>query len=166
MSERIYAKQTAPLGSAAQVANGLRATPRKPVRGRSSPLPGCSTAGSNLTRLAHPSNRLVAQLNERWRVINDPLQWTLQRKKGTPRKKNSGWTGRSFCRTREALLRCVREYCGEVDPPALEKLNEPPKWHLDWDHTNLDVPETNQAQADKQPESLASKESEALDAAD
>jgi hypothetical protein len=33
---------------------------------------------------AHPSNRLVAQLNTTWRVIDDPLQWILQRKKGNP----------------------------------------------------------------------------------
>src|SRR5262245_57424372 len=54
---------------------------------------------------AHPSNRLVAQLNETWRVVDDPLQWILQRRKGNPRSRNSGWKNRSFCRTREALLR-------------------------------------------------------------
>jgi hypothetical protein len=36
---------------------------------------------------AHPSNRLIAQLNTNWRVIHDPLQWVLQRKKGNPRKR-------------------------------------------------------------------------------
>ena len=61
--------------------------------------------------LAHPSIRLVARLNENWRVVNDPLQWILQRKKGNPRGKNSGWRDRSFCRTREGLLACIREYC-------------------------------------------------------
>jgi hypothetical protein len=30
-------------------------------------------------RPAHPSNRLVTQLNERWSVADDPLQWILQR---------------------------------------------------------------------------------------
>jgi hypothetical protein len=40
---------------------------------------------------AHPSNRLIAQLNENWRVVHDPLQWILQQRKGNPRKKNSGW---------------------------------------------------------------------------
>jgi hypothetical protein len=29
-------------------------------------------------RPAHPSNRLVAQLNATWRVLDDPLQWILQ----------------------------------------------------------------------------------------
>ena len=71
----------------------------------------------------HPSNRLVAQLNETWRVIDDPLQWILQRRKGNPRKKNSGWQSRSVCRTRGALIRCTREYIGEVDGEALAKVH-------------------------------------------
>ena len=29
---------------------------------------------------AHPSNRLIAQLNNDWRVVDDPLQWILQRR--------------------------------------------------------------------------------------
>ena len=100
-------------------------------------------------RLAHPSNRLVAQLNgklgESW---NDPLQWILQRKKGNPpRNKNSGWQGRSFCRTREGLLRCIREYCclpnqggsrcvheyRGVDGAALQQVHALPEWHIDWE---------------------------------
>jgi hypothetical protein len=84
-------------------------------------------------RPAHPLDRLVAQLNESWRVVDDPLQWILQRRKGNPRKKNSGWRDRSFCRTRDALLRCVREYCGEVDPSALATLKALSDWHPDWD---------------------------------
>jgi hypothetical protein len=39
---------------------------------------------------AHPSNGLIAQLNGNWRVVHDPLQWILQRRKGNARKKNSG----------------------------------------------------------------------------
>jgi hypothetical protein len=84
-------------------------------------------------RPAHPSNQLVAQLNERWRVVDDPLQWKLQRKKGNARKKNSGWQDRSFCRTRDGLLRCVCEYCGEVEPAALAKLSALPQHHPDED---------------------------------
>jgi hypothetical protein len=115
-------------------------------------------------RPAHPSNGLIAELNERWRVVDDPLQWILQRRKGSPRKKNSGWQGRSFCRTREALLRCVREYCGEVDPAALNKIKALPDWHLDWDRTNLDVHGTAHAQPDAAWEPLAAKALEDSDA--
>jgi len=115
-------------------------------------------------RPAHPSNGLIAELNELWRVVDDPLQWILQRKKGNPRKKSSGWQGRSFCRTREALLRCVLEYCGEVDLPALEKLNELPDWHLDWDHTNLDVRGTDRAHSSAGLKPLAAMALEGSDA--
>jgi hypothetical protein len=98
-------------------------------------------------RLAHPSNRLVAQLNANWRVVDDPLQWILQRRKGTPREKSTGWQGRSFCRTREGLLRCIREYCclpnqggsrcvheyRGVDGAALQQVHALPEWHIDWE---------------------------------
>ena len=103
-----------------------------------------SAPNQAVERPAHPSHRLVAQLNASWRVIDDPLQWILQRTKGNPRKKNSGWRDRSFCRTRDALLRCVREYCGEVDPSALATLKALSDWHPDWDRrrqrANLGVP--------------------------
>src|SRR6476646_9362545 len=78
---------------------------------------------------ALPSNRLLAQLNANWRVVDDSLQWILQRKRGKPRKKNSGWQDRSFCTTREGLLRCVRETCGEVDDEALAHLRALPEFH-------------------------------------
>jgi hypothetical protein len=78
--------------------------------------------------------------------VDDPLQWLLQRKKGNPRRKNSGWTNRSFCQTREALLRCIREYCcspdeGEsrciheyrgVSSVALQQVRALPERHHDW----------------------------------
>jgi hypothetical protein len=44
--------------------------------------------------LAHPSNRLVAQFNANWRVVDGPLQWILQRRKGNPRAGNPGWRDR------------------------------------------------------------------------
>ena len=66
--------------------------------------------------------------------MGDPLQWKLQRKKGNPRKKNSGWQDRSFCTTRDGLLRSVREYCGEIEPSALSALSALPEQH---DHAKL-----------------------------
>src|SRR5262245_49561226 len=66
-----------------------------------------STATEVTECFAHPSNSLVAQLNASWRVVDDPLQWILQRRKGKPRSRNSGWRGRSFCRTKDALLGCI-----------------------------------------------------------
>ena len=80
---------------------------------------------------AHPSNRLLTQLNANWRVVDDPLQWILQRRKGNPRKRNSGWIDRSFCTTREGLVRCIREYCAEVDQNAFAELKSLPEHHAD-----------------------------------
>ncbi len=66
-------------------------------------------------------------------MVDDPLQWILQRKKGNPRRKNSGWRDRSFCRMRGALLGCVAGHCGEIDDNSLAKLKSLPNWHPDWD---------------------------------
>jgi len=96
-------------------------------------------------RPAHPSNPVVAQLNARWRVVDDGL-WVLQRRKGNPRRKNSGWVGSAFCGTKDALLRNILERCGPVDPSALTKLIALPDYH---GKQNLDVRRTGQAQADK-----------------
>jgi hypothetical protein len=74
------------------------------------------------------------------------LQWILQRKNGNPRNKNSGWQNRSFCRTSEGLLRCIREHCclpdegllrcireyRGVDEVALQQVRALPERHIDW----------------------------------
>jgi hypothetical protein len=59
---------------------------------------------------------VVAVLGEKTRVIvcNEGIQWIVQHKKGQQ------WRGRSFCRTREALLRCS----GHPNHPALLALSE------------------------------------------
>ena len=61
-------------------------------------------------------------LNNGWRVVNDPLQWVLQRQQG------GRWHNRSYCCTRAALLRCIREYCGDADLSVALQL---PAWHPD-----------------------------------
>jgi hypothetical protein len=59
---------------------------------------------------------LVAVLNRGHRVIEcrDAIQWVLQRRNGT-----GDWRGRSYCRSRAGLLRCIRDNCGPVDSSAL-----------------------------------------------
>ena len=162
-------------GDSLPVPSGNQTSPKK-KRVRERP-PGSETEPERQDRAerpAHPSNRLIAQLNERWRVVDDPLQWILQRRKGNPRSKNSGWSCRSFLRTREGLLCRIREYCcppdqGElrsireyqgVDESALEQVRALPDWHSDWDqkdHTNLDVRGTDQAQVDGLSEPLCAQ---------
>ena len=67
--------------------------------------------------------RVVARLNDRWRVIEcaGGIQWVLQRTAGR-RHGRPRWDGRSFCCTREALIGCVREHAGEIDGLALAVL--------------------------------------------
>jgi hypothetical protein len=60
-----------------------------------------------------------------WRVTAHPLQWMLERQNGEE------WHPKSFCVTREALLRCVREKARSITPEALERLQRLPDWHLD-----------------------------------
>jgi hypothetical protein len=48
----------------------------------------------------------VAILDENRRVISDGVQWILQKRSGI------GWKSRSYCRTKEALIRC----CGGSTP--------------------------------------------------
>jgi hypothetical protein len=141
-----------PSGDQTSSITGVREESQAPARH--------SDCQDRVKRPAHPnpSNRLVAQLNATWRVLDDPLQWRLQRKKGNSRKRNSGWRDRSFCRTLEGLLRCVREYCGEVDAEAAAKLQALPDWHPDWDRKkdlqNLDVRGTDQVRGEKHTRSL------------
>ena len=101
------------------------------VREQNFSAPAVTGANRSPSPSAHPLNHLIARLNAKWRVVDDPLQWILQRKKGNPRKKNSGWRDRSFCTTRQTLLRCVRETCGEVDDEALIRLRALPEFHRD-----------------------------------
>jgi hypothetical protein len=65
-------------------------------------------------------------LNGRWRVEYDPLQWVLAK-----RRCGTRWRGNAFCTTRQALLRNIRERCGDIDPDALAEVMALPDWHPD-----------------------------------
>ena len=133
MSERICACDSAPQDCAREVHEDLDLPSKKGVRDSIGVKTPSAAPSPAVSPLAHPSNRLIAQLNANWRVIDDPLQWILQRRKGKPRKKNSGWIDRSFCTTRDALLRCVRELCGVVVEEALNELQALPEFHSAWE---------------------------------
>jgi hypothetical protein len=63
-------------------------------------------------------------LNPAWRVIvcRDGIQWIVQRRHGPERPAGACCEGRSYCRTREVLIRCCRAYSGEIDPAAVAEL--------------------------------------------
>jgi hypothetical protein len=68
--------------------------------------------------------QVVAVLNAGWRVIRcrDGLQWVLQRRSSPETSRGDDWRARSYCQTKEALIRCSREYAGEMDPAACTTL--------------------------------------------
>ncbi|MGD9868088.1 MAG: hypothetical protein AB7U38_08855 [Hyphomicrobiales bacterium] len=74
---------------------------------------------------------VIANLNDSWRIVDDPLQWILERRKGGPRTKATGWISRSFCASKLGLTRCIPAYCGPVDPDALAVVDALPAFHPD-----------------------------------
>ena len=66
-----------------------------------------------------PPNAVVTVLNDRWRVVNDPIQWILQYRQGNPEKNQRAWRGRFFHQYRGVLKRSIAENCGDVDPEAM-----------------------------------------------
>ena len=76
---------------------------------------------------------------------------------GKSRAKNTGWRARSYCRTKDALLRCIREYCGladdgalgcieeyrGMDGSALQQIRALPEWHIDLEERLTTAPSGN-----------------------
>jgi hypothetical protein len=78
-----------------------------------------SAEDANRTESADGCSRVVAVLNGKWRVIEcrDRIQWILQSRDSL--KATVGvWRGRSYCRTKEALLRVCAAHAGMIDPTA------------------------------------------------
>lgn len=75
--------------------------------------------------------RVVANLNERWRVVEcrDRGQWVLQWRSGGPETcRSDTWRGRGYFRTSEALKRAVREQRLSVDHDAERVISALPDW--------------------------------------
>jgi hypothetical protein len=74
-------------------------------------------------------HRVVAVLNDRWRVIecHDGIQWILQRRNRAKTVSSGDWRGKGYCRTRDALIRCASVYCGEIAPDAVAVLASLPE---------------------------------------
>lgn len=76
---------------------------------------------------------LVANLNDRWRVIGcrDGVQWILQyrnRRHGAETVAKDVWRGRSYCRTKEALIRVCDTHTGGINKEARDILAGLPEW--------------------------------------
>jgi hypothetical protein len=74
------------------------------------------------------SRRLVAVLNDQFRVVDDGIQWMLDRRKGRPTPKSTGWRAcGSYVRTRELLLKGIEG--SEIAPRVLSILQGLPEKH-------------------------------------
>lgn len=91
MSERIRVYNNLPTYARGQCASEDKEDPelfpKSGVRESSAALSPTAAPSTSPPPLEHPSNRLIAQLNKNWRVVDDPLQWVLERRKGKLRKK-------------------------------------------------------------------------------
>jgi hypothetical protein len=87
------------------------------------------TATARLTESDDQYLGVVAVLNQQHRVIRcrDGIQWILQRRHGPERLAGTRWDGRSYCRTREALIRCCHEHAGSIDATASTALMSLPE---------------------------------------
>ena len=71
--------------------------------------------------------RVIVQLNDRWRITDDGVQWILQRRESRSTDRGTGWKGRSYCTQRATLLRDIRGYCGDADPHAHRQIEALPE---------------------------------------
>ena len=76
----------------------------------------------------------IVRLNDKWRIVDDPLQWILQRRAGNRTRSDGSedpraWRGSAYCTTRRALLSNIRERAGDVDPAAVAFIETWPERH-------------------------------------
>ena len=71
---------------------------------------------------------VLVQLNDRWRVVDDPLQWILQCRFQC-RDGTVQWNAKSFPTTRKVLLRAIHERGIEADPEAIAYIETWPEKH-------------------------------------
>jgi hypothetical protein len=83
---------------------------------------------SSKKRPAVLSRNVVAVLNDRFRVVDDGIQWMLEQRKGRPTQKSTGWRACGpYVRTRDLLLKCIEG--SEIVPAVLSILLALPEKH-------------------------------------
>jgi hypothetical protein len=115
----------APAGSQSRDSS-LRVAPDSP-EAQLRPLGAPEAANRNES--AQGYSRLIAVLNGKWRVIEcrDGIQWILQARDTLKAPSTAVWRGRSYCRTKEALLRVCAAHAGKIDPTTAAILAELPE---------------------------------------
>jgi hypothetical protein len=81
----------------------------------------------NSWRRLRAINKVDAHLNERWRVMEYGTQWVLEQRAGKRHHGTARSDDRSYCRTREALIRCSRASAGDIEAAASIKVHLDPQ---------------------------------------
>ena len=68
-------------------------------------------ARSSFSARSHPKPRILGQ-GQRWRLVDEGNQWSLEVKKGKRTRKSTGWRGRKYHVEKAALCCSIRELCG------------------------------------------------------
>lgn len=79
---------------------------------------------------------VVAAFGDKYRVVDDPLQWVLQARHGSRTRPGPDgpvtveqWRDVAFCRTRKGIMDSVREKHREHEPDAMRALLALPERH-------------------------------------
>lgn len=92
------------------------------------------TTGTSNRESDDDYKRVIARFEPNFRIIDGScgIQWVFQKADGRRKSGERRWTGRSYCRTRETLIRLYREFCDVVDPKVLAILESMPERHPRW----------------------------------
>ncbi len=98
----------------------------------------------------------LVQLNDLWRVADDPPQWVLEKRMREPQPgKTSGWQARKYIRATDHLLKRIGEMCGTVESEAIEIIRSWPRGYVTWKAREMQRgagPETDPYSAIQPPE--------------
>ena len=100
-----------------------------PYQRQPEPRPCRRAAPATSHRESDDAYPVVAQISDRVRVIScrDDIQWIVQKRVN---KSTHSWRGKSFCRTRAALIRDTRRWHdAELPADALAVLQALPERH-------------------------------------
>lgn len=71
---------------------------------------------------------IAVELNDRWRVRDDGLQWIIERRVRRSDERSTGYVGRSYCTQRRTLKQCIHDYCGECNATLRPVENLPDRY--------------------------------------
>jgi hypothetical protein len=92
------------------------------------------TSGTSNRESDDDYKRVIARFDPNFRIVDGScgILWVFQKRDGRRKSGKPRWTGRSYCRTRETLIRLYLEFCAFVDPEVVAILEQMPERHPRW----------------------------------